>query len=117
MRGHLPIIAMRRRHLRPSLVMIDLEPDALKCWRDWPAFNPNVADVQIEPKDIPSLLDLRWLIGLNVIITGKDADRVAAMDKACRDHQAARVIAAVCDPDQPVDAMRVTDTLEESEHG
>lgn len=117
MRGHQPIIAMRRRRICPAIVFIDTDYDALRCWRDWPSVDASVAEVQIDPGDIPELLDLRWLVGLKVIVTGSDPQRVAAMDKACREHQARRVIAAVVDPAKPVSAMHVTDTLEEAAHG
>jgi hypothetical protein len=117
MRGHHPIIAMRRKHVCPSLVLIDTDIDHLRCWRDWPAFDPSIAQVHIDADDIPSLLDLRWLVGITVIVSGSNPERVAAIDQACRDHQAKRVIAAVCDPTKPVSAMRVTDTEQEANHG
>ena len=117
MRGHLPLIAMRRRGLRPSLVWIDTDPDVLRCWRDWPTVDATVAHVQLGLDDSPALLDLRWLIGLNVIVSGADAQRVEAVGQACRDHEAARVITAACaDPARRAEPMHVTDTLEPT-HG
>lgn len=113
MKGHHPIIAMRRRGVRPSLVWIDTDRDATRCWRNWPAIDPTMAHVQVEPDDSAALLDLRWLVGLTVIVSGSDAQRVDAIGQACRDHDAGRVITASCaDPARPAEPMHITDTRE-----
>lgn len=104
---------MRRRGVRPSLVWIDTDPDVLRCWRNWPAIDPTMAHVQVESTDSTALLDLRWLVGLTVIVSGSDAQRVDSIGQACRDHDAGRVITASCaDPTRPAEPMHITDTRE-----
>lgn len=114
MRGHTALIAMRQRHRRPGIVCVDIDHDDLRCWRDWHLVQPSVAQVQIDPDDSPELLDLRCLIGLTVLVTGSDADRVHAIAQAAQGHEAARVITACLAQDHRGDwhVTESTDTLE-----
>jgi len=116
MRGADQLIAFRRRGHRPAFVWVDTDHDSLRCWRDWPSLTPGMAHLQIEPTDQPGLLDLRCLIGLDVLVQGTDADRVQAIADACRDAEASRVMAAVCSPDESRTVECFTDTLEAA-HG
>jgi hypothetical protein len=94
---HEPLIAMRRQGLKPSVVSLRAglpEPDAQ--W--WPEWHPTRAEVYIAPNDTPQLLDLRFLVGCQVQISGFDpgneerlnAQLRAIFDAACK-AKAARV--------------------------
>lgn len=95
MRGHQPIIAMRHKGVAPRLVMLDIDPDGLQNWRDWPERTPHIATVQIDPQDRAHLADLRFVVGLTVVVSGSDADRVEDFGAACIDASAERVLTFV----------------------
>lgn len=110
MLGHEPIIAMRQHGTKPGLVQLDLDRDhgPAKAWREWPGLTPLVATVWVQPADSPQRLDLRFLVGLQAIVTGSDAARVHAVADACLAHGAKRVIRAVMGPRE---AARQTDGI------
>lgn len=97
MRGHEPLLAMRRRDLKPSeAVHVELalwpqsrgsrlRKEALAWFRSDRVF--------VEPTDNPDVLDLRFLVGCNVIVHGCDAKRVRHLYAALERHKARRVIA------------------------
>lgn len=119
MKGHLPLIAMRRQGARPDVVFLDVDADRLEQWRNWPADCPSRATVQVDPTDSPARLDLRFLIGLLVVVSGSDADRVQRIGQACQDAEALRVITTVHElrtrgPDVLATVVRFTDTDQES---
>lgn len=128
MRGHEPIVAMRKRGQKPAIVYLDLMRDAspMKAWRDWPGVSPAIPTVWVQPEDAPHRLDLRFLVGLTAVVTGEDSDRVAALAKACTDAGALRVVASVVEP-APRREFRVVsvtdsahpsnDTTTEAAHG
>jgi hypothetical protein len=91
MRGHEPLIALRRRGLKPGLVNIDLEPSPWRDWADWPEWTA-VPQIEVLPSDSIRLLDLRFLVGLHVMLGGFDGARVWAMFDACKAAGAARVL-------------------------
>lgn len=96
MRGHEAIIAMRQRGKRPAIVYLDTERDhsTLKAWQDWPGVSPAIATVWVQPEDVPHRLDLRFLVVLVVLVTGRDAMRVRSVEIAAIEAGAERVIAA-----------------------
>lgn len=98
MRGQQLLIAERKAGRSPSRVWIDTDRDMLKCWADWNRVTPGEAHLQIDPQDRPELIDLRCIVGLTVLVEGVNAIRVAAVAKACKEHQAGRVLAIVCTP-------------------
>lgn len=94
MRGHEPIIAMRRRGRRPGMVW-------LSCDGYNPGFSamariglPMLNHVELQPVDRPHRLDLRFITGVLVEVSGSDERRVAAVARACADAGARQVIAA-----------------------
>ena len=107
MRGHEPIIAMRRRGLKPRTVFLDAFEDLSKSWRLWPTVDPSAPQVEVLPTEPLSGLDLRFLVGLRVVITGHCRRRVEALRALCVEAQAARVLAVVCEPGS-VDAVCLT---------
>lgn len=129
MRGHEPIIAMRQRGKKPALVFLDLLRDhaPAPAWRDWPDVSPAVPVVWVQDDDVPTRLDLRFLVGLNAVISGRDAERVAQLERAAIDAGALRVVAVTLVLDerrQEHRVVRVTDTAgaihhddEETAHG
>lgn len=109
MRGHEPIIAMRRRGLKPHTVFIDAFEDLSKSWRRWPSVDPTMPQVEVLPGEPLSGLDLRFLVGLRVVIIGHCRRRVDALRSLCIEAEAARVVAAVVPTDDAVGA-RLSDT-------
>lgn len=91
MRGHQPIIAMRRAGYTPDVVWVS----------DFDFVKPGDATVCVAG-DTPELEDFRFLVGLTAIVDGHDAKRVERIAAACKRH-AKRVIASVA---RPVDQWR-----------
>jgi|JI10StandDraft_1071094.scaffolds.fasta_scaffold703870_2 hypothetical protein len=88
MRGHESIIAMRRKGLTPRTVFIDAFNDIATSLPDW-------YDVEILPSDLLSSLDLRFVVGLMVVVTGHDQRRVDVIAAMCIESGASRVVATV----------------------
>jgi len=115
MRGHEPIIALRQRGKKPAMVFLDLCRDfsPAPMWRDWPEVQPAIATVWVQDTDVPSRLDLRFLVGLNAVISGRDSERVEQLERAAIDAGATRVIAVTLTLDerrQEHRVVRVTDS-------
>lgn len=104
---------MRRQGARPSLVFLDLDTDHTEQWRRWPQLNPHRPTVQVEPTDNLARIDVRFVIGLIVIVSGSNADRVERLAKACEAAEALRVITAVHDP-RTFEVVDFTDTEDPS---
>jgi hypothetical protein len=88
MTGHQQLLAMRRKGFKPAGVCV---VDGVSIFaRDWHE-EPNSydgqfhAEVQIDEHDIPEALDLRFLIGLSVVLVGERGDA-----------RARRVFDAIC---------------------
>lgn len=94
MRGHVALVDMRRAGVRPRAVFIDADrADDIEA-RDWQALTPYRAHVCIGPDEMLTGLDLRFVVGLPVLVTGADASRVARIAAACIDAGASRVTSA-----------------------
>jgi hypothetical protein len=91
MRGHDQLLSLRRRGLKPGLVMIDMEPDPWRDWADWHEWTV-IPQIEVSPSDSIRLLDLRCLVGLRVMLSGFDGGRVWAMFDACKAAGASRVL-------------------------
>ena len=100
MRGHTPILKMRLQRKRPSIVFMgDMNNPIANDWHDPGAgygqkWEPDHATVQIEAKDSIDRLDLRFLSGCRVSITGTTEQRAKAMFEACKRAGAVTVAAA-----------------------
>ena len=92
MRGHQPLIELRRRGMRPDLVSIATDPSPWRDWADWWEWT-DVPQLEVPATDSIRLLDLRFLVGLNVMIAGLNGDRVRQLFAACVEAKAARVLA------------------------
>lgn len=97
MRGQEPIIAMRRRGLKPRMVFIDAYIDSATSWRTWPELDTSCPMVEIAPTDQLSSLDFRFVVGLLVMVTGHDQRRVDAISTMCIEAGASRVVATTLD--------------------
>ena len=84
MRGHEPIIAMRKAGTTPSIVFInDFPCQTARDWHNpgekygevWPADHATVSTAG----DALSSLDLRFLVGLTVSITSESESRAKAL--------------------------------------
>ncbi len=69
-------------------------PTATWCWRDWPEDSAH-AEVEIDRTDAPDRLDLRYLVGLTVMVYGYSAGRVNALGDAAERAGAVRVLRIV----------------------
>ena len=92
MRGHEPIVALRRRGLKPASVWFTVSASDV-AWRDWPTWNDN-AQVWVQPADSVPLLDLRFVVGLQCWVDGDDARRVLKMMTALDDHDDVQSVSA-----------------------
>lgn len=88
MRGHEPILAMRRKGQRPAVVFLNDFP----CNTDWTQFGDH-ATVCVAG-DNPELADLRFLIRLDVSICSRDECRARGFMEAAKRAGAATVAAS-----------------------
>ena len=88
MRGHEPIITMRRQGQRPAVVFLNDFP----CNTDWTQFGDH-ATVCVAG-DNPELADLRFLIRLDVSICSRDESRARGFMQAAIQAGAATVAAS-----------------------
>lgn len=95
MKGHTQLIAMRKDGFAPSVVFVETNPELFAAVHDWHEYAPNRAQVRIEANDNPDTADLRFLVGLSVMVNGNDLDRVRRVGKACERAKASRVITFV----------------------
>jgi hypothetical protein len=98
--GHLPIIKMRMNRVAPAVVFLnDFEDKKAKDWLNpgekygevWPSDH---ATVSINPNEPVSNLDLRFLNGLRVLISGSTEERTKALYKRSIDAGAKTVAAS-----------------------
>jgi hypothetical protein len=84
MRGHEKLISLRKNHLVPTIVFInDFDCQETKDWfnpgekhgQEWPSDHCTIST----HKDPISSLDLRFLVGLTVSITGHNKARAVAI--------------------------------------
>lgn len=92
MRGHEPLIAMRLRGRRPPLVRLELDPMPWRDWAEWTEWT-DTAMVEVSPSDVIGRLDLRFVVGMPVAVTGSDDGRVRAVYQAALKAGASRVLA------------------------
>lgn len=103
MRGHEPLIAMRRAGVTPQSVWFDLDGgDAWKTWSAgmatrWKRFPDAVgnAEILVEAGDSIPRLDLRFVVGLQAWVGGSDERRVRQLHEACVEAGASRVLSTV----------------------
>ena len=100
MLGHLPIIKMRSKGRCPSIVFVnDYPTPEAKDWHNPGAayhevWEPDHATVQIDDGDNIAALDLRFLTGMTVSVTGRTEARAKALFEACK-RAGAKTVAAV----------------------
>jgi hypothetical protein len=94
MRGHQALLELRRGGLRPGLVFVDLVAEHSPITADWQTWGKQAHLAVLETEPIRTL-DLRCLVGLHVIASGLDAERVARLHEACKAAGAARVVSMV----------------------
>lgn len=99
MRGHEPLLAMRRRGVRPEAVWLtDFAPPrplANGARLDWWALpRPQSAEVSLDPTDHPLRTDLRFVVGMQVFIDIADPQRMHAFVEAAKLAGAASVFGA-----------------------
>ena len=92
MKGHEPVLAMRRGGKRPLHVTLsNVAAAASEHWSQHHELAP-FPDVTVEPNDCPELLDLRFVVGLPVLVDiGPDVERMKRLVLACEQAGASRV--------------------------
>lgn len=94
MRGHKPLIELRRQGVCPSVIFVDVGHDLLQCSKDWHIDMQDFPHINITGDDDIATLDLRFLVGCTVLITQLEpasAQRVQAIAKRLREDLGARV--------------------------
>lgn len=96
MRGHEPIVEMRRRGLTPESVLFTVWPQrsVLRLsWGtyEWPAFTSQ-AQVDVHPNDPIGRIDLRFAVGLFCWVHGRDRVKVQSLAKRLAEAGAQRVM-------------------------
>ena len=109
MRGHEQLIALRKAGKAPRTVQIFAGFDHSKAWLDWHEIGPRHAEVEIADDEFLSGLDLRFVVGLRVILVGGNERRVRSIHAACEAIGAKRVVSAVTSGGTPT---HVFDTAE-----
>lgn len=99
MKGHEPLIELRRKGLAVQSVWFAFDGES---WRYWPASlgvawrqfpeSTGTADVLIEPADVIHRLDLRFAVGLRCWVHGPDGERVRELHEALAKAKAKRVL-------------------------
>lgn len=98
MRGHEPLLAMRRNGKRPAHVTLHSHAGRAHAWWAYPEGLP-FPEVHVEPADTPELLDLRFLVGLPVIVdAGADVARMRRLVLAAESAGAERVYGFAAEP-------------------
>jgi hypothetical protein len=95
MRGQEQLIALRKAGKAPRTVQIFAGLDHSQAWRDWHEVCARHAEVEINDDDFLSGLDLRFVVGLRVILVGSSERRVRSIHNACAAIGAKSVTSAV----------------------
>jgi hypothetical protein len=115
MRGHEPLIAMRKRGAVPHAVSITLDPISRDLTTSWPLTDWHgrvVALIAIEPADPIKRLDLRFLVGLPLVkLDGSDATRLWDLLDACKRVGVSRTVAIL---NRNGEAVEIRDTDKET---
>lgn len=98
MRGHEEIIRLRMRRLAPKTVHIWCGVDALNGCANWHESTGH-AEVEIRDDEPLSGVDLRFTVGMVVMVGGADPFRVAAVHAGCLAAGAARVVSCAVSVD------------------
>lgn len=94
MRGHEQLLVMRRKGFSPKWVFIDTWTEEGGAWSDWPVETPHRAHVEVHGNDLISGLDFRFVVGLQVLVMGRELYRLQAIGDACKEAGARRVLIA-----------------------
>lgn len=99
MRGHQPLLEMRRRGAMPHAATLCLDPVPWDLAAHWPEDGNHVcAQIAVGPDESIARLDLRMLVGLPIVfVDGSDRARVEALFAACIAVKPQRVVAGVID--------------------
>lgn len=95
MRGHEPLIALRKRRLKPQCVWVEVGFQHSRSPLDWPAETPGMATLSVDDADALSSLDLRCVTGLTTFVLGTEASRSARVRDICIAAGARRVVTIV----------------------
>lgn len=114
MRGHLPIVTMRRAGYRPAVVFAEVSDTEPAAARNWHRDHPTIAMVWLEPADSVQRLDLRMLRGLVVGITAEPQQRERALQFLAAVHAVGAMVSVAW-----IDHGREVETItpQEAEHG
>lgn len=116
MRGHEPLIAMRKAGSLPSktafVTDMPTRLGVMQAWERWEAqgqLERLLPSIDIDPSDSPERMDWRCLTGLIVHVTGFDSNRLDAIVTAIEAVKPKRVIASLHDR-KTAEAIHISDT-------
>lgn len=95
MRGHLALLAMRRSGKRPAFITFTDSSMPFR-WDQRPESLP-YPDVEIEADDSPELIDIRFVVGLPVVVSIGDEQRMRRVVLAAERAGASRVYGCAAD--------------------
>lgn len=113
MRGDDILRKLRRSGMRPRLAFVDLVAEHSTVPNDWPGW-ASQSHIEVHDSEPIARLDLRFLVGMHVIASGFDADRVEQLHEACKAAGAARVVSILhCWHGEEVRTVSTRDSLAE----
>jgi hypothetical protein len=92
MRGHEPILAMRKQGVKPRYVLVDEAGADV----DWNKFNA-IPNVEIKADERLERLDLRWAAGIDVRVSVMGVERAKDVFRAFQAALAKRVVCTACE--------------------
>lgn len=95
MRGHELLVAMRTKGRRPHLALIDILPAYSVFSAEWDRWTGGPAHIEVLESESVFRLDLRCVVGMAVIVSGTNGDRVDEVHGACKRAGAASVVSTV----------------------
>jgi len=121
--GHAPLIAMRTAGRKPASVYMSDEVTQLA--RDWHSpvtlsgvpMEQHAPCIAIEAKDSIGSLDLRFLVGLVVFVSGSTENRAKAIFEACKQAGAAKVIGCHAHQDRRDTSQKWIEFFDGATHG
>jgi hypothetical protein len=94
MRGHEPILAMRRGGFAPAAIWLHDTPGSTDQPREWPKTGAS-GHVEIDAGENPRRLDLRFATGLTLWVQSTDPERLQAITEQARLCGVSRVLGAL----------------------
>ena len=101
--GHAPLLRMRLAGKAPAgYLSIDLDRATLTA-RDWHSMHPAFPQVEIAPKDSIAAVDLRFVVGLHVVLFADAwSERFGELIDRVKTYGPKHLVAHTFDLDEPI---------------